>query len=524
VTGLTLAGALDAAWRRWPERTALQLGDRHITYSSFGAQVGALAASYQRMGIERGDRVVCQLSNRPEHLVAAAAAWKRGAVHVGVDHKVTGRELAWLVGHTGAAALLYEPDRAAADPFATARLVLSEHPTTVIVVLGDKARTGLTSFRDLVTPTGEGLALEDAIQPQPHGPTPEDPAVIFVTSGTTGVPKTPLGFHGPFAAAWAWLGDELGFGPTDVHLGHLPLSHGFGLSMAVLALMSGGRLVLLQRFSPEEALRIVTTEGVTVLHGTPAHFILLRERLDPARHDLSGVRVGVGTASVFPPALRRWILDDLDMRFMLMYGSSEGVSVTTTDRDEILAGSVGRPEPGSLVVVGPDRRPLAAGEVGEIAFRRGPWPIRYWGSDGEAAADEQGHTDWYYTGDLGRLDADGRLYVLGRLKHQIDRGGIKIDPGEVEASLLRCRGVADAAVIGTPHAVLGETVCACVVASPGYTPTLEEIRATLGDSLAPHKLPQQLHLLARLPRTPIGKVDRERLRASIEAGPEAGKD
>lgn len=205
-----------------------------------------------------------------------------------------------------------------------------------------------------------------------------------------------------------------------------------------------------------------------------------------------------------------------------MYGSSEGVGVATSDREDMLRGSVGRPAPGSAAIVGPDRAPLPTGETGEIAFSRAVYPVRYWGTGDAgaigdlAAGGAAGEGSWYFSGDLGRLDAEGRLYVHGRLKHQIDRGGLKVDPVEVENALLGCPGVADAAVLGRPHPILGETICACVVPAAGEVPGLETLRAALAGVLAPSKLPEELRLLEEIPRTRLGKVDLDALRA--EAG------
>ncbi|HET7463885.1 MAG TPA: fatty acid--CoA ligase family protein, partial [Longimicrobium sp.] len=345
-------------------------------------------------------------------------------------------------------------------------------------------------------------------------PSADDAAAIFVTSGTTGRPKLPMGFHGRLAASWTGLGRALDLGPDDVHLAHLPLAHGFGLMLATAGLLRGGRIVLLERFSPAEVLAAVGREGATVLHGSATHFRLLLDRLDPALHDLRSLRVGVASASAFPIPLLREMLEGLGMRIMMMYGSSEGVGVATLDPGEILVGSVGRPEPGSVVIAGARRRPVPPGEPGEIAFSRAVFPVRYW--SGPAGGQPRSVTrGWYYTGDLGRLDADGRLFVLGRLGHRINRGGSKVDPAEVEAALLECPGVAEAAVLGAPHPVLGEVVCACIVPSRTPAPTLDEVRAALGGSLAPYKLPEELRVVAAIPRSILGKVDVGRLRAEV---------
>ncbi|HVL03616.1 MAG TPA: fatty acid--CoA ligase family protein, partial [Acidimicrobiales bacterium] len=158
-----------------------------------------------------------------------------------------------------------------------------------------------------------------------------------------------------------------------------------------------------------------------------------------------------------------------------------------------------------------DGTPVAPGEIGEIAFGSRV-PVQYWRRPPVA-------TDgWYHTGDLGRIDAEGRVYVLGRLKQVVNRGGLKVSPGEVELSLVRHPKVADAAVIATPDPVLGEATCACIVPSDGEPPDLAELRSFLGTSLARHKLPDELCLVESIPRTQIGKVNRPALGTLVVDG------
>jgi acyl-coenzyme A synthetase/AMP-(fatty) acid ligase len=185
--------------------------------------------------------------------------------------------------------------------------------------------------------------------------------------------------------------------------------------------------------------------------------------------------------------------------------------VATTDPEDILRGSVGRPEPGSVTIVGRDHRPVPRGVVGQLAFSRAFYPVRYWGGPGgqpdPPVLRDSDRPDWFYSDDLGRLDERGRLYIHGRLTHQIDRGGLKVDPVEVESALLDCPGVADAVVIGQADRVLGEKVVACVCPATGCRPTLEDVRRALAGTLSSYKLPDTLHLLEQIPRTPLGKVD-----------------
>ena len=137
------------------------------------------------------------------------------------------------------------------------------------------------------------------------------------------------------------------------------------------------------------------------------------------------------------------------------------------------------------------------------------YPVTYW----QPSPSEPDRSEWFYSGDLGRLDEQGRLYVFGRLKHQIDRGGLKIDPVEVERALLKCPDVADAAVMGIPDPILGEAVCACVVPEDGAAMTLDDVRGRLATELAGYKLPAALRILDSIPRTQLGKIDLERLQA-----------
>jgi acyl-coenzyme A synthetase/AMP-(fatty) acid ligase len=380
-----------------------------------------------------------------------------------------------------------------------AHAIWSQRPDTVVILAGDDvpATAGVHSREDLIN--------DGDVKLTPTRPGPRDVAAIFFTSGTTGRPKGPLGIHGPLAEVWHGLGAALGCGPNDVHLAQLPLAFGFGMQMAAIALFTGGCLRLMPRFSVSETLEVIERDGVTILNGTPAHFNLLLKHPASKTHDCSTLRTGVGSAASFPPALLRRVLDELKMQLLLLYGSSELLYVCTSDRDDLLRGAVGRPTPGQLMVVAPDHTPCPIGELGEIAFRV-RWPVRYWKEPD--AGRNQG--DWYYTGDVGSLDDDGRLYVLGRVKHQINRGGHKIDPGEVEALVHSYPGIIDHAVIGIPDPILGQTVCLCVVAR-GDPPGLDELRAHLARSLASYKLPETLCPVPAIPRNHNGKVDHDAL-------------
>lgn len=493
----TLAGAVDAASRRWESKPAMVAGSTVLTYGHFGRLIDRIVGVYSEEELQAGDRVVCQLPNGPLHLAVATATWRYGAVHVVADSDLAPNELARRVIDTQAVAIAVQPTDDAAIV-----LLRSACPQLRILMTGGSTQpAGCYSLSELLASASEatGRTDEDRLAPDP-----DDAAVILFTSGSTGRPKGVVRYHGQLLEQWLRAAEVLNVRAGDVHLGQLPLSHGFGLGMATMALMTGGKLVLLERFSAEVALRFATTEKVTILHGTPSHFTMLVDHLDPTRHDVSSLRIGQGSAGGFSPGLLRRVFEELGMDLMLLYGCSEGLNTYTTDRQDMLLGSVGAPPPGRVQIVDQNRRALSPMEVGEIAMRR-VHRFGYWGEDTPGS-------DWYYTGDLGRMDADMRLYVLGRVHYQINRGGIRITPEEVEANLAEYPGLVESAVIGVPDRVVGEVVCACVVPTPGTTPTLADVRRFLGQSLARHKLPEELCVLHAIPRAQLGKIDRSALR------------
>ena len=507
---MQLARSLQSACERWPDRPAITFRGETLTYAELGMQIAAVIAGYRALGISRGDRVVCALRDCPEHMVAIGAAWGCGAIHAGTDADLTGSELAWLVQRTEAAALVlhHGPDVAA-----RVEAVRQARPKTNVVLVGgpggpEGELPGAVAFADLAS----GVAAP--VAEPPHAD--DETALLLLTSGTTGKPKAIMETLPHCWAKMQFFADAFLPGPDDVHLVYLPIGHVFGLRLALIALLSGGRLVLLDRFSPDEALRLVTEENVTVLPGMPTHLRLLLDRFDPERHELSSLRWTISAAATLPRPVAEQVYERFGAEILFVYGCSEGFTTQTTDRDEILAGSVGRTvfvgppgtaPAGTVAIFGDDGTPLPPGQIGEVVFGARQ-PVRYW-REPDVATD-----GWYHTGDLGRMDPEGRIYLEGRLKELLNRGGLKVSPGEIEAILARHPAVADAAIVATPDPVLGEAICACIVVT-GPAPTLDDVRCFLGQTLARHKLPDEVCVVDRIPRTKIGKVERSALATRI---------
>jgi len=505
---MQLAPSLQSACERWPESPAITFRGRTTTYAELGRQVGNVAAEYRRLGVNPGDRIVCALTDCPEHLVAMNAAWACGAIHVGTDADLTGSELGWLIRRTEAAVVVLQPRPDGHDRISAVR---EARPETRVIVHGGSGDPDTLSF--------ESLAAGGPTAPLPAPPlvADDDTALLLLTSGTTGKPKAIMETLPHCWAKMQFFADAFEPVPQDVHLVFLPIGHVFGLRLALIALLSGGRLVLADRFSPEDVLRLVTEEGVTILPGMPTHLRLLVDRFDKDRHDAASLRWVISAAATLPRRLAEEVYESLGAEVLFVYGCSEGFTTLTTDRQEILAGSVGRTvfagppgtaPAGNVGIFDANGSALPVGQIGEIVFGARQ-PVRYW-RDPEVATD-----GWYHTGDLGRMDDEGRLYLEGRLKELLNRGGLKVSPGEIETVLTRHPGVADAAIVATPDPVLGEAICACVVAAGPVPPTLSDVRSFIGETLARHKLPDELCILDRIPRTNIGKVERGTLSAMI---------
>jgi acyl-CoA synthetase (AMP-forming)/AMP-acid ligase II/GNAT superfamily N-acetyltransferase len=473
-------------------RPALVSHAGEVTYAQLGEAVTQLSSAFRRLCLLPGDRVVCQLSNRPELLVAAMAAWECSATYVAFDADLTMAESSRLLTLLRPGIVIHS-DQGAYD-----RLIngIRGSPKPKAVLCGEEALAFTSPVESSLNGTPEQTWI--------GGPCPHDPATILLTSGTSGAAKAVVRRHGELLGTWRAVAANMHFTEDDVHLAQLPLSHGFGFGLAVEALLTGGRLILVDHFSPDHALERIRTERVTVLNGTPAHFRLIVDGYVAGRHDVSSLRIGCGSAAQFPPDLIADISNKLGMNFVLSYGSSEGLGITTRDREVMLRGSVGKARLDLVRILAPDHTPLPTGVAGEVVL----WqrhPVWYWDGAGRSPRRDPG--GWHHTGDLGQIDTDGFLHILGRLDRRVNRGGIGVDPGELEAYLAANPKLADAAVIAFPDPVLGLAVCACVVPAGGADISLEELREFLAPDLARHKMPERLCVLRAIPRTQGGDVE-----------------
>jgi long-chain acyl-CoA synthetase len=490
---------LDA--RRFADREYLVQGDRRITYGEHEGAVGRIAAWLRDVGVRPGDRVLLLGANRPEWIVAFFATVSVGAVAV--------------------------PGNAWWSPAEVAHAVVTTEPRLVLVdgrrrkLLPDHLGGDVFDFdelRALIDGPGPPGALE--LTP----PVAEDdPAVILFTSGTTGAPKGATlshraviaNPHNLLALTRRFPADVPLDAPPAVSLLTMPLFHIGGLQTVLVTLLTGGTLLFLDgRFDAGEVLRLIEVEGVTRWGCVPTMVARVLEHPDVAARDTSSLRsITMGGSPVAPElvARARAALPQARRGVGTAYGLSESGGVLTTGTGDDYAArphSVGR----ALPVVELRIHQPGAGAAGEILARSPTVMSGYWGLPEDRTVDGEG---WLHTGDVGRIDEDGHLYVLDRSKDVIIRGGENLASSHVEDRLLAHPDVAQVAVIGLPHPDLGEEVAAVVVVRAGTQPSVSDLHAHAAGGLAHFEVPTAWWIRSEpLPVNSVGKVLKRELRHS----------
>lgn len=445
--------------------------------------VVGVARRLHDLGIGQGDVVALKLANRVDFVLLLFGAWRVGATVTPVNPSLTAVEIARQVDDSGA------------------RLLIVEEEDT-------------TSTGDVpVVPVGD-MYVATGTDPDPHLD-PAALALLIYTSGTTGVPKGVMLDHANLDAMTAMGRQALGVGPGDRCLLILPLFHVNGIVVSVLTpLLAGGSVVIADRFNPMTFFETVERERPTFFSAVPTIYSMLAALPDEVRPDTSSVRFAVcGAAPASAELLSRF---EGRYGFPLVegYGLSEGTCGSTINPVSGLrkSGTVGLPFPGQeLRIVDGAGNELPQGQDGEVVVR-GPNVMRgYLGRpDDTAAVIRDG---WLHTGDIGHLDTDGYLTLVGRSKEMIIRGGENIYPKEIEDVLVSDPAVLEAAVIGVPDDTWGEVVVAFVQARPGAAIDIKELRARCSRNLSGYKRPKAIHVVEALPKNAVGKLDKRSLRA-----------
>jgi long-chain acyl-CoA synthetase len=516
----------EAAVARNPEGDALRYFDGRITLQELDELTDAFAAGLLDSGFSRGDRVALYLQNVPQFVIGLVGTWKAGGIAVNINPMNRARELELLLQDSGARVLL---------------CLESLYRDVASTVVG---RTGVqtvltTSELEYQTrddprafPGAARIASEDTVDladllarfrgatPPPVAFDPGDTAVLTYTSGTTGPPKGAMNSHGNVVFNSQTYREWCGLGPDDVVLGVAPLFHITGLiGHVTLSLLLGAPLVLFHRFEPSLAIDTIRAERPTFTVGAITVFIALMNVPDVEKDALAsltkiwsgGAPIPPSTVTAFSRAFGTYIHNIYGLTETTSPSHAVPFSVEAPVDEASGALSVGAPLYNTMVrIVGDDGQDLPPGEVGELVTS-GPQVVPgYWGKPEETAQALPGGA--LHTGDVGYMDERGWFYIVDRKKDQINAGGYKVWPREVEDVLYEHEAVREAAVVGVADEYRGETVKAFVSLRPGTSATEDELIAFCRERMAAYKYPRHVEVLDDIPKTVTGKLLRRELR------------
>ncbi|MFE3223598.1 AMP-binding protein [Nocardia sp. NPDC059228] len=496
-----------------PDKPAVIDADGTVTYGELDEQARRLAAGLSGLGVTAEDVVAVQLPNGRLACAADLAIAALGAVALPFPVGRGGREAASLLRRSEAVAVITLAEHNGFPCAARIREMAAELPALrAVVAVGRHVARGCVPVH--------ALLATDACEFHARTVDPDGPARILVTSGSEAEPKMVLYSHNALAGGRGAMLAALHEDPAAMrNMFLVPLASAFGSSGTSVTLATlGATLVLQPRFEAAATLAMIERAAPTHLLGVPTMLRMLLDDPAIATADLSSLRAVVvgGSALDTPTALRG--REVLGCPVINLYGSADGVSChTALDDPPEHATTAGRPDPAvaEIRVVDREFTSLPPGSVGEIVSR-GPMSPMCYVDDAELDRTLRTPDGWTRTGDLGVLDPDGYLTIVGRSKDVVIRGGLNISPAEVESLLLTHPAITDVACVAVPDPLYGERLCACVAATVALT--LRDLTEHLAEhGLEPRKFPERLLALPALPLGPAGKVDRRALRRMVES-------
>ncbi len=504
----TIDGALRASARRLRTAEALTFQEHEYTYAELDAAVDRVAAALAGLGLTKGDRFALMATNSDQFVIAFYAALRLGAIFVPVNPASAPPEVNYLLSDSGASIFVVEPSLVGVvDAAREAGL-----PDTVnrVLTLGPSEH-----YDDL-------LALAQAAGAAPDVDVTEaDDALILYTSGTTGKPKGALFDH--HRSIWTAVNCIATFGMKagDRFLHVAPLYHGAELCiMLTSGTLLGVKHVVLPGFDPSRVLEVMESERITMFFGVPTMYLFVLRQPDLTKRDLSAWRTGLFGAAPMPESGAQALVAALpQVEFLQLCGQTEGGpgGIYLTGEQVLARPDASGKQPliqTEARVVDLDDNDIVPGEVGELILRGETVMKGYWNKPRETA--EALRDGWLRTGDLARLDGDGYVTLVDRMKDMIVTGGRNVYSVEVESALAAHPDILDCAVIARPHADYGESIVAVVTTREGVTLTLDDVRAFCRDRIASYKLPHDL-VVSQIPRNPSGKIQKHQLRETFGA-------
>jgi malonyl-CoA/methylmalonyl-CoA synthetase len=493
---------IERAARNYPDRLFLTTPHgRRYDYAALRDESGRVAAALRGLGVQVGDRVAVRVEKSPQAVLLYIACQRLGAVFVPVNIACSPNEVEYFLSDSKPrVAVVDQADLALLEP------VVQQSGVEHLLTLG---ADGDGSLMDLARRC-------HAISASERNVGPDSLAAIVYTSGTTGRSKGAMLTRANLASNATVLAESWRFTGEDVLLHVLPLFHVHGLFAAInTVLASGSGMVLMPRF--DAAAAVAQFAGVTVFMGVPTHYTRLLQEAGLDRATTARMRLFVSGSAPLLAQMHQEFSRRTGHQILERYGMTETLMNTSNPYDgPRVAGSVGPPLPGVAVrVVNADTGVVEAAPetIGTLEIKGPNVFAGYW-QDEEKTRGEFAAGGWFKTGDLGRIDRNGYVYIVGRVKDLVISGGYNVYPKEVESELDAIPGVAESAVFGVPHPDFGEGVTAAVVLKAGASLSEADILNAVRPRLARYKIPKRILLAAELPRNTMGKVQKSVLRAA----------
>lgn len=490
---MTLLSAFEKSAPQAGGRTALLFGERKISYQRLLQSSQAMGTALAELGVLPGDRVVVILPNAPEYVALNLAAWYQGASLVPLNPLLRPGEIEQILSD------------------ARPRVIFGP------AHLSKRLKTGGAKYVPSDGKSGFSLSTLAATRPKRsllHHPKPSQCAALLYTSGTTGKPKGAMLSHANLYKNVQACTRAMKVTTQDVSVCALPLFHSFGFTCCLhVALYNTAKLVLVERFIPQMIIDVIERQRVTLFCGVPTMFAYLLNQPGVRPKSLKSLRMCFSGGAPLAPEVIKAFEARFGTELREGYGLTETspvVTCTPLSRKRKLE-SVGLPISGvQIKIVSDDGKDLPPGEVGEIAIKGHNVMMGYFNKEEETA--EVLRDGWFYTGDLGKLDEEGYLYIVGRKKDLVIVGGFNVYPREIIEVLLTHPKIADAHVFGVEDQAKGEAVKALIVPQPRTKLAFEEVLDFCRENLAPYKVPRFIEFVKELPKTATGKVIRDRVK------------
>ena len=521
IEGMTVASVLTTRATTDPGSPFLLSGETRTTLAEIDQQVDAMAAALAGLGVEAGDRIALLLPPCPEFVVTFFAAARLGGVVVPLNPRLATAELQYMLRHSEAVcAVAVERDRQVDFLQLFEELMPQLPELQYLVTVGEEDLwydDRIFQYEDLLS-AGTGRDFEVP------GADPDDVFALLYTSGTSGKPKGVELSHRNLLSVGGGTAEVLGLEAGDRVVGISAFFHVYGLTCGLLgSLLSGAAIVVQDDEDAEATLKAVERHRATVHYGIPGLFVSELDILEDRPRAMDSLRLAVVAGAPVSDELVTRMAEHLGATVVTAYSVTETASTVSVARPDDPAEkrrfTVGRPLPGTRVRIVESEEPdgeLPVESVGEIRVK-GPGVMQGYYRQPKQTAEAFEEAGFFKTGDLGLVDEDGYLHLVGRTKDVIIRSGFNVYPREVEARIESHPAVQEAAVVGVPDELLGEAICACVVPVEGAIVTGDEIVDWCRETLTGEKAPDQVRFFDELPRSDTGQVRRVELSRTVQS-------